>query len=312
MLAGATLLAATLAGAPAQAASHPPKPSPNDRPTVAKMAPKGKPGKLTRALSPAGKLLAGPFYHYVGGRQLIAAPGYAGITANFWVGNPGIHTGSAPQDGGGTHSLAEIAVESADQQQSVEVGWIKDPGICAADPTNPCLFVGAWVNNVFQGYNGGFVDYAPSTLDAGDSLASYVGTAPALEIQYFSGAWWVEAAGQWVGYFPGTLWSGVSPGFTAGRMFQLFGEVASTETDGKPCSDMGTGDQGSSGGSGTSVARISSATYIGSGGVLPSLTYFRSPTIAGYTNVTPSTRSFWYGGPGYNGAGTGVGTKGSC
>lgn len=71
------------------------------------------------------------------------------------------------------HTLNEIAIQTADQQQTVEVGW-GHGGWCHNGA--PCLFVYHWVNQGATCYpqasgQCGWTDYAGSSLNVGDSLA---------------------------------------------------------------------------------------------------------------------------------------------
>jgi hypothetical protein len=111
------------------------------------------------------------------------------------------------------------------------------------------------------------------------------------------------------------VWAGVSPAFNKGRIFQWFGEVA-TFTDNKPCSDMGTGDQGNDT-LATGRAQISSASFVNGGGALPVLNVRTEPNPQpngqySAALIGTSTRTFAVGGPGSNPPNTAVGTKGLC
>lgn len=323
------LLALGLSVSPAQAGTNVPGPSKNDKATVGVAAAKGK-GCLTSpdlcAKPPKAKAgsvaafttcPAGGCFSYVGGSQAATA---TGAQANFMVGNPTLGTGDA-------HSLAELAVQRQDGggvDQNVEVGWTKDPSVCSATASKLCLFVFSWKNGVANCYNGcGWVDYAANTTwNAGSQLTA--GDVMQFRIQYDAqngGAWWVwvgklvgsSYVGDWLGYFPlATVWSGVTPAFTNSNKQQYFWELSNI-SKWESCGDMGNGAQGSGGAAAVPrPAYIASATLI-NGSVPASLSYYRLPSaIPEWTQNTPSDRTQYGGGPGWNSAGTGVGTSGAC
>jgi hypothetical protein len=135
------------------------------------------------------------------------------------------------------HSLGELAVESTDGKQIVEVGWTVDKAVNHGD-SNPHLFVFHWVNGqkpCDDSYNGcGFVP-ASKSVRAGMELTS--GTKTTFGVKYYEGNWWVSALGEWFGYFPGSLWK--DPPFTKIGLVQWFGEVAASSK--KPTTQMGDG-----------------------------------------------------------------------
>ncbi|TCO54879.1 neprosin family prolyl endopeptidase [Actinocrispum wychmicini] len=178
------------------------------------------------------------------------------------------------------HSLAEIAAESADGQQIVEVGWNVDRGLNG--DAAPHLFVFHWVNGTATCYNGcGFVPVGPPM--AGMTVPT--GNAQ-FAIQHFQGNWWLGYNNTWFGYFPDSLWNGT---YTKVGLTQWFGEVAANSAS--PCTDMGNGLFASS---------VSAATISGIG-------FFNGPAVnfsanatnpALYTvNKTDST-TMRFGGPG--------------
>jgi hypothetical protein len=190
---------------------------------------------------------------------------------------------------GDFHTLAELAVQSADGYQTVEVGWNVDRGVNGDD--DPHLFVYHWVNNQSTCYNtcGGFVPFKGGVAP-GDTLPA--DTLKKFGIQHNDGAWWVAYDTTWVGYFPDKEWASQGVDFTQGGYFQAFGEVASS-------SSCPTGTQMGSGASAsdtTNAARIGNVAYV-NGPATPQL-YMRSMTPAyGMSPLTGSTRSFRYGGP---------------
>jgi len=143
---------------------------------------------------------------------------------NFTIDAPVVHSSDF-------HSLSELAVESTDGKQIVEVGWTVDNGLNG--DSNPHLFVFHWVNGQVTCYNGcGFVPVSTS-VKAGMALTP--GTSTKFSIKYYEGRWWIYALGEWVGYFPGSLWKD----FTEIGIVQWFGEVAASSK--KPTTQMGDG-----------------------------------------------------------------------
>ena len=200
-----------------------------------------------------------------------------GFYTNVTIGKPAL-------DDADYHTLAELAVQSADGKQIVEVGWNVDRVVNGDD--DPHLFVYHWVNRETSCYNGcGFQQYS-STIKPGDTLAS--GVTKKFGIQYSNGAWWSAFNSEWVGYFPETLWTDKGVSFNRSGMIQVFGEVAATSTD--PCTDMGNGLSSAN----TSAALLGSVSYLN--GPTVALT-IRSTTDV-YSVAALSARTFRYGGPG--------------
>jgi hypothetical protein len=211
---------------------------------------------------------------YAVGSQTATADG---LYANLTVSRPVLAKGDY-------HTLAELAVQSADSQQIVEVGWNVDRAVNGDD--DPHLFVFHWVNGQptcyntcdFQPYDGGV---AP-----GDTLPA--DTSKKFGVQYFNGAWWVAYDTTWVGYFPDKDWTSQGVTFTKAGFMQVFGEVAASSP--KPCTQMGNGlavDDANG-------ARIGSITYLNGPAVAMNM---RSTTDVYGLNAL-STRTFRYGGPG--------------
>ena len=153
-----------------------------------------------------------------------------GSYANFVISKPKLGANDY-------HSLAEIAVQSGDGRQIVEVGWTVNRAMHGDD--DPHLFVYHWVDRQESCYNScGFVPYS-QTIVPGMKLPA--GVQKRFGIQYFmdgdgNGAWWIAYDSEWVGFFPDDLWQGR---FTSSGLVQWFGEVASPNP--VPCSDMGNG-----------------------------------------------------------------------
>ena len=133
------------------------------------------------------------------------------------------------------HSLAELAVQSKDGKQIVEIGWTVDRLVNGDD--DPHLFVYHWVNRKPSCYNAcGFVQHSKN-IKPGDTLVP--GVPKKFGILYTGNAWWVAYDSEYIGYFPETLWNDEGIEFDRAGLVQVFGEVAATEE--KPCSEMGTG-----------------------------------------------------------------------
>jgi hypothetical protein len=261
----AALRAAGLVAAPAAASL---------RGVRSRYAPKGRIGRAGSPVAPAptsaSSTSKATFFYNVGSQAAVTDGFYANVT----IARPALDTGDA-------HTLAELAVQSADGRQIVEIGWTVDRSLNGNG--DPHLFVYHWVNGGETCYNGcGFVQQSP-TVRPGDTLAA--GTATKFGIQYSGAAWWVTAGTEWIGYFPERLWldQGVAS-FARTGLIQVFGEVAAGS--GQPCSEMGTGAPG--------------------GAYLASVTYTNGPPVAldirstsGFYAVNPlSARTFQYGGPG--------------
>ena len=177
-------------------------------------------------------------YFYAGVRQSAEADGARG---DFRVADPEVAKGEC-------HSLAELAVESSDGKQVVEVGWTVDPSQFGGS-TQPHLFVFHWVNGQPACYNdcdgGGFV---PTSELAGAELSP--GGEADLSIKYESDRWEIEEDGYiLIGYYPESLWQNAGVTFTKAGLAQWFGEVAAGPNTTSPCSQMGTGEFPSAGAS---------------------------------------------------------------
>jgi hypothetical protein len=335
-----SLLAATavaagslVASAPVQAAPNPapsvafdatkpPAPSKSDKKGTEVNVPavKGYPGK-TATSTQSKAFFACPCFYYAVARQVLASGESAtSLAANLHVQQTQIDTAR-----GDYHTLGEGAVQSHDGQQIVEVGVTRDPVVCGSTSgsANTCVFVYRWTNGTPSCYNlaacGGFVEYAAAcsvagTICAGDSVAPHFGTQKRVQITHSGSAWWLAYDGHWLGYYPDSLWTGATPSvsFTSGGLFQVFYEVASNVQN--TCTDMGNGIQGNLP-AGTS-ARMGSISLTGTApGAITnnfpaSVQPVTSPLVYSAVSVTSTTARG--GGPGWNSAGTAVGTTGSC
>ena len=191
-----------------------------------------------------------------------------------------------------SHSLAELAVESSDGQQIVEIGWTVDRGLNGDD--DPHLFAYHWVDGVGTCYNGcGFV---PITFDDSGVAVGMTLPVSATDVQEFwvehqFNVWYVGYNSHYVGYFPDSLWGGR---FTKIGLTQWFGEVASAPIS-SPCSQMGNGGLAAS----TNAARIQNVGFsIGlAGGPTANITTSQTNS-AYYTALRTDAASMSYGGQG--------------
>jgi hypothetical protein len=235
-------------------------------------APKGRPsavrgGALPRTLAAASAVQ----FLYASASQTAASDG---ALANVTVAKPGLMAADY-------HSLAEVAAQSADGRQIVEVGWTVDRGVNGDD--RPHLFVYHWVDGEDSCYNGcGWVQYSTSVV-AGAALPN--AAAKRFTIQHFSAAWWIGYDTEWVGYFPDSLWGGR---FTRAGLSQWFGEVAATTS--APCTDMGNGKSASN----ASAASFSNIALVGG----PAANIAIGASSPYYTVTSVSSSSFRFGGPG--------------
>jgi len=183
-----------------------------------------------------------------------------------------------------THSLAELAVESTDKQQIIEIGW----RVYRPDGPSPRLFIYHWVDGHGTCYNSGcgFVPSGSTTITPGMTLTPS-STPKQFAIEYFQGNWWYGYDNTWFGYLPGTTWTS----FTKTGLVQMFGEVASPSL--QPCTDMGNGSIGTS----TSAAAVTSIGYFNTTtAVNVARGNVEDPTL--YDSQVTSANSFRYGGPG--------------
>jgi hypothetical protein len=204
-----------------------------------------------------------------------------GASASITIGKPKL--GRADY-----HTLAELAVQSADGQQIVEIGWNVDRVVNGDD--DPHLFVFHWVNRKPACYNGcGFVPYS-KTVTAGATLTYDV--TKKFGIQYFNGAWWVAYDSEWIGYYPEQLWNDQGIKFNRSGLVQIFGEVAAASES--PCTEMGNGQTPEK----DTAARVGSVSYYDGP---PAAMTIRTTTNVYAVNAL-SGRTFRFGGPGDCGA----------
>ncbi len=256
---------------------------------IERRVPKGRPvyeasfdQKSTGTRAAAAAPAAGAKYYYSGAYQFAISPGSSAFLTQHlpWL---------LPAD---HHSLAEIAVQSADTRQIVEVGWTVDREVNGDD--NPHLFVYHWVDGVGTCYNGcGWVQSSPTRFP-GMRLA-YDGTASQYMIQYREGNWWIGYQGEWIGYFPGLLWNGT---YTQSGLIQWFGELAAGPGTALPLSSIGNYYPAASGNPNT--AQMSQITLFDNAGVLlPATLLFNNTDSTLYSAGAGSgPDSFRYGGHG--------------
>jgi hypothetical protein len=279
-------------------------------PAAAVEAPsKGLPGKTSA--TGLRSLAGGPYFYYAIGQQVFATgTSTKGAAVNLTVENPAFDTTND------AHSLAELAVRSSDQQQTIEIGWTKDPIVCGSTSgvPNRCLFGFHWKNGVPQGYNVGCVDNAANPINLGANLNAITpGTSKRFQITNTGTAWWLAYDGAYVCYFPTSHWSTMTPPvtFTDAGLVQAFGEVA-TKASGNPNprTDMGNGLQaGSAGGLAARIGSFSLTSPTPST-LTGNLSTSTSPATAAYTivTVTPGI-TLRYGGDGWACDGTLPGTR---
>jgi Neprosin len=132
---------------------------------------------------------------------------------------------------GSGHSLEEMSVQAGKSDGNiVEIG-----SVITYPAANPQLFVFHWISWNPTCYNGcGYQQYS-RTYYPGMDLSSLVGKQVYNGYVFYQGNWWAWFNDQWLGYFPGSLWSGQ---FQTSQQVQWFGEVA-TNNGVPPQSSMG-------------------------------------------------------------------------
>ncbi len=233
---------------------------------------------LAFAAAPAA-LSATTDFLYADTAQLVPTTFASG---NYQVADPRVN----PHD---FHSLAEIAGESADGQQIVEIGWIVAKDVNG--DSLPHLFIFHWIDGNPTCYNGcGFVSTS-KTIKPGMTLP--VSKTPlGFAMTFHNGGWWLYAGGTPFGYFPGRLWKN---SFTQLGLVQWFGEVAASSMS--PKTQMGDGILGTDPGS----ARIASMKVgnLYSGKNVPATAAINAVTNPAYYDVGAFQPShFRFGGPG--------------
>jgi hypothetical protein len=231
----------------------------------------GEPGG---ALGESARALSSLTYYYAGTYQRFVANGTEAVLAEH---SPSLSKG----DG---HTLVEIAAQSADGKQIVEVGWIVSPNF----GTGPRLFVFHWVDGRATCYNGcGWVQvstkYRPGMSVTPGSAQKYK------IVRRPDGHWWVAYRDEWLGYFPSSEWGGR---FSQMGLIQWFGEVAAFTSP--TCTDMGNGVFGSNNGS----ASVSNIALNPSRWIPANIMTSNQTNSRFYNVVKTSATSFRFGGPG--------------
>jgi hypothetical protein len=265
----------------------PPAPSKKDTPAKAPkhQGTKGKPGSVG-GIQPN---VLGPSNYTYAGAQQAPATAPASVGALLTVDDPWLSVNYE------WHTLAELAVESANGQQVAEIGWTRDP--TTFGDSNVHSFVYWWKNGVPQGYNSGFTNYSGRTYTVGDTLTSFIDASPAPSFGwvYSGGNWWAQFNGTYLGYFPGSNWSGVTPAFDKAYFIQAFGEVDGRAT---PCTDMASNLPVLATSTSTGAGKFSSMTYDNSATGVSLSTFTTNSSWYNAALLTGSVRSFYYGGPG--------------
>jgi len=220
----------------------------------------------------------GACYNYVAGRQYAW---YAtGASVDLWRARPSLDPADPNE-----HSLQELAVQSVDGIQIVEIGWVVDRILNGDDA--PHLFVFHWVDGVPTCYNGcGFVRTSTKVVP-GMRLPS--GGFSNFRIEHVGDRWELSLDGTMFGYFPDSLWTSA---FTQPLLIQTFGEVASTSTP--TCNQMGTGMYADSPAS-SAIADFSLLGPTPTPVDLSPALLVTTPDWYSASHVTPT--GFWLGGP---------------
>jgi hypothetical protein len=189
--------------------------------------------------------LATSYYQYA--RGVFDVPGSTGATWDMTVQSPWM---SSLED----HTLAQISVcKDGTSADCVEFGWIKSQfaSACPSGNSVPCLFAGARVGNVWQGYNSAspYVDNpSNTTIYRGISLNGAVGGQRNFRVSHnaaqsrwefiygtgLNGSTWNDV----VGWIPDSAWGG---NFTTAGTIQFFTEISSANrVQSAQCTDAGT------------------------------------------------------------------------
>jgi hypothetical protein len=248
-------------------------------------------------------------YDYNGFEQWFTTDPADDTLATMTIGKPYVDNSVL----GGAHSLGQVDVESANGGDRVEVGWTVDKAQRADG--NPILFASHNIAGVWKGYTTGWVDYAPNPINIGAGLPKPVDKA--FGINQTSTAFWFWYDTDYVAYVPKSRWTpgGVVQPFNATvadfHRIVWFFESASHETE--TCNDMGTSTIYNASGVPTPPVAIITNYSAGNTAIAEDWTVVRpNPTIAAWGTQKDSATSGRGGGPGYNSAGTGVGTAFAC
>ena len=134
---------------------------------------------------------------------------------------------------GAGHSIEETYVSGGpNNSDAVEIGT----GVFAGNQ-DPELYVYHWINGNTTCYNGCGWQQISNTYYPGEYLPSMVGQSVYNGYVYYQGYWYAWFNDQWLGRFPGSLWSGQ---FQNSQVVYWFGEVA-TDNGVPPLTQMGNG-----------------------------------------------------------------------
>lgn len=138
--------------------------------------------------------------------------------------------------GGSGHTLNEIAVQGGPNNGNiVELGWLVSSD--QEGNNNPHIFVFHWKNWVGTCYDGCGWQQWSNTYHPGMDIGGALGKQVYIGYVLYQGNWWAWFDDQWMGYFPGSEWSGQ---YTKTSLIQWFGEVASANGI-PPQTQMGDG-----------------------------------------------------------------------
>lgn len=247
------------------------------------MLPRRDSGLGPRVYTPPSTIhtaLANQSYFFAGAEQTISTDGADALITEA---APRLYSTDAL-------TLAELNVQSDDQDQSVIVGWVVDPDVNG--DSAPHLFVYHWVNGAGTCFNGCGWKQVSTTRTPG--MVVTTGADPeSYAILHFSGNWWVWYQMEWIGYFPDSTWS--SPAFTKAGFVQWLGQVAAASAT-TPASQMGNGIFGSAGGS-TQFASL--RTYPTGTAVTAVASSAGSTLASAYDVGMVDASNFRFGGPGF-------------
>ena len=192
-----------------------------------------------------------PNYHY-SQVQRFPEPPTSGASGRFTIEKPYLHTSF----GAGAHSLAQLAVDTQDDLNDVEYGWIIDRNLNG--DLNPHLFVIRKLNgnynilpaipNCYNNSACGYRSISPlihvsDSLIPGEVHDFTIVHRPALGI--LSSGWHILYDTTDVGYYPDAIWQLSTTPFTQAAFIAWWGEVAEFLPDIStaviPTSAMGNG-----------------------------------------------------------------------
>jgi Neprosin len=170
-------------------------------------------------------------------------------------------------------SIAQVAVIGGEPMQAVEAGKIELQSLNGGRAPHFFTYYrtnGSATGDFVGGYNTLVVGWIQSsaTVAPGMSLVGWQSQTGGnqysldVEVRLYQGNWWIKAAGQWAGYYPGWLFSASGIRDSASRL-DWYGEVYDSTAPAPTSTDMGSG-------------KFASAGY-GYAAYFRNLTYFPSP-----------------------------------